>query len=259
MNINTNKQKKSSEKEFRHFALSRTGTIIFTVLASGMVIFTVRIIFFGVLRKCYEITVSYSNYYLEFPYSFWRTFFSVWIKRGESRCVHAKNVKKKKRVVQVPWRTACVGSALWWIELRWKEGLPTKFKLRIKTKRRQTKYSAKNCRVIMHTTGCWILKTVEWNVIFELFNSPHYWQPFQSSGCQDGGPVIRTSIIEHVGNVIKTTKIFCLIVRFYKNIRILNTIKKKKKKKNKKQKWHLKKVLSKNCQIIKNCRDVPQI
>ena len=68
-------QIKSSEKELRHFAFYRTGTIIFTVLASGMVIFTVRIIFFGVLRKCYKITVSHSNFYLEFPYSFWRTFF----------------------------------------------------------------------------------------------------------------------------------------------------------------------------------------
>ena len=33
--------------------------------------------------------------------------------------VHAKNVKEKKRVGQVPWRTACVGSAL--LELCWKE------------------------------------------------------------------------------------------------------------------------------------------
>ena len=36
----------------------------------GMVIFTVRIIFFSVLRKCYKIIVPHSNFYLEFPYSF---------------------------------------------------------------------------------------------------------------------------------------------------------------------------------------------
>ena len=46
---------------------------------AGMVIFTVRIIFFGVLRKCYKITVPPSNFYLEFPYSFWRMFFSVYL------------------------------------------------------------------------------------------------------------------------------------------------------------------------------------
>ena len=41
---------------------------------AGMLIFTVRIIFFGVLRKCYKITVSHSSFYLEFPYSFWQIF-----------------------------------------------------------------------------------------------------------------------------------------------------------------------------------------
>ena len=30
-----------------------------------MVIFTVRTIFFGALRKCYKITVPHSNFYLE--------------------------------------------------------------------------------------------------------------------------------------------------------------------------------------------------
>ena len=44
-----------------------------------MVIFTLRIIFFGMLRKCYKITVPHSNFYLEFSYSLWRTFFSVYI------------------------------------------------------------------------------------------------------------------------------------------------------------------------------------
>ena len=37
---------------------------------AGMVIFTVRVIYFSVLRKCYEITVPHNNCYLEFPYSF---------------------------------------------------------------------------------------------------------------------------------------------------------------------------------------------
>ena len=41
---------------------------------AGMVIFTLRIIFLGVLRKCYKITVPRSNFYLEFPYSLRRTF-----------------------------------------------------------------------------------------------------------------------------------------------------------------------------------------
>ena len=48
---------------------------------ASMVIFTVRIIFFSVLRKCYKITVSHSNFYLEFLYSFRRTFFSVYLHR----------------------------------------------------------------------------------------------------------------------------------------------------------------------------------
>ena len=42
-----------------------------------------------------------------------------WIEMRSSAPVHAKNVKEKKRVGQVPWRTACVGSAL--LELCWKE------------------------------------------------------------------------------------------------------------------------------------------
>ena len=45
---------------------------------AGIVILTVRIIFFGVLRECYKITVPHSNFYLEFSYSFWQTFFSVY-------------------------------------------------------------------------------------------------------------------------------------------------------------------------------------
>ena len=53
-------QKKSWVKELRHFAFYRTGTIIFTV----------RIIFFGVLRKCYKITVRHSNVYPRFLYTF---------------------------------------------------------------------------------------------------------------------------------------------------------------------------------------------
>ena len=45
-------QTKFSKKELRHFAIYRTSTIIFTV----------RLIFFGVLRKCYKITVRHSNF-----------------------------------------------------------------------------------------------------------------------------------------------------------------------------------------------------
>ena len=44
---------------------------------AGMIIVTLRIIFFRVLRKCYKITVQHSNFYLEFPYSFPIVFFSV--------------------------------------------------------------------------------------------------------------------------------------------------------------------------------------
>ena len=43
-----------------------------------MVIFTFCTIFFGVLRKCYKITVPHSSFYLELPCSFWQTFFSVY-------------------------------------------------------------------------------------------------------------------------------------------------------------------------------------
>ena len=79
--------KKSSETELRYFDFYRTGTIIFTGLArefllrwdnhfyyTGMVILTV---FFRVLQKCYKITLLHSNFYLEFLYSFWQTFFHV--------------------------------------------------------------------------------------------------------------------------------------------------------------------------------------
>ena len=47
-------------------------TIMFTVLR--MVIFTVRAIFFVVLRKYYKIAVPHSNFYLEFSYNFWQIF-----------------------------------------------------------------------------------------------------------------------------------------------------------------------------------------
>ena len=43
-----------------------------------MGVFTVCIIFFRVLRKCYKITVPHSIFYLEFSYSFWQIFFSVY-------------------------------------------------------------------------------------------------------------------------------------------------------------------------------------
>ena len=38
-------------------------------------IFTVRIIFSVVLRKCYKITVPHNDFDLKYPYKFWRTFF----------------------------------------------------------------------------------------------------------------------------------------------------------------------------------------
>ena len=42
------------------------------------VIFTARKIFHVVLRKCYKIKVPRGNFYLEWPYNFSRTFFSVY-------------------------------------------------------------------------------------------------------------------------------------------------------------------------------------
>ena len=65
---------------------------------AGMVIFTLRIIFFGVLRKCYKITVPHSNFYLEFPYSLWRTFFSVY-KLQPSRVFFLHKGLKNKREI----------------------------------------------------------------------------------------------------------------------------------------------------------------
>ena len=42
---------------------------------AGMLIFTIRTIFFFLLRKCYKITMPNSNLYVEYPYIFWQTSF----------------------------------------------------------------------------------------------------------------------------------------------------------------------------------------
>ena len=75
--LNTKKHKKIvGERTLTFCVLSYRHDNFYCI---GMVIFSLRIIFFGVLRKCYKITVPHSNFYLEFPYSLWRIFFSVYL------------------------------------------------------------------------------------------------------------------------------------------------------------------------------------
>ena len=98
MNIkHKQEQTKSLEQELRHLDVYRAGMIIFTVLTrefslcwhddfhcAGMAILTVRTIFFGVLRKCYKITVPYNNFYLTFSLLFLTDFFLCVLFRGSN-------------------------------------------------------------------------------------------------------------------------------------------------------------------------------
>ena len=79
----------------------------------SMVIFTVRTIFFGVLRKCYKITVSHSNLYLEFPYSFWRTFFSVREENIVGNWNECQSIARSLNILcpDISW---CAGQILWY-------------------------------------------------------------------------------------------------------------------------------------------------
>ena len=73
--MNTKAKKKSSENfDILIFIVPAQE---FLVHGAVIIIFTVRTTFFVALQKCYRISVSHSNFYVESPNSFWLTFFSI--------------------------------------------------------------------------------------------------------------------------------------------------------------------------------------